>query len=85
MLKYHSYPTKFTADQYLQSRIDAAKRVLDYDRRSLAVDWEIGLSIMEFLVGKILDGLGVRKHGMLVMVHSRHQVHGQERSGINGS
>ena len=39
MLKYHSYPTKFTADQYLQSRIDAAKRVLDYDRRSLAVDW----------------------------------------------
>ena len=39
MLKYHSYPTKFTADQYLQSRIDAAKRVLDYGRRSLAVDW----------------------------------------------
>ena len=39
MLRYHSYPTKFTPDQYLQARIDAAKRVLDYRRRSLAVDW----------------------------------------------
>lgn len=39
MLKYYSYPTKFTSDQYLQARIDAAKRVLDYRNRSLAVDW----------------------------------------------
>ena len=39
MLKYYSYPTKATPDQYLQARIDAAKRVLDYRRRALAVDW----------------------------------------------
>ncbi len=39
MLKYHSYPTKYTSDQYLQARISAARRVLDYERRSLAVDW----------------------------------------------
>ena len=39
MLKYHSYPTKFNPNQYLQARIDAAKRVLDYRRRSLAVNW----------------------------------------------
>ena len=39
MLKYYSYPTKFTPDQYLQARIAAASRVLDYRNRSLAVDW----------------------------------------------
>ena len=38
VLRYYSYPTKFTPDQYLQARIDAAKRVLDYGNRSLAVD-----------------------------------------------
>ena len=39
LLKYYSHPTKFTPDQYLQARIDAAKRALDYRNRSLAVDW----------------------------------------------
>jgi len=39
VLKYYSYPTKYTPDQYLQARIDAAKRVLDMRNRSLAVDW----------------------------------------------
>ena len=38
VLGYYSYPTKFTPDQYLQARIDAAKRLLDYGNRSLAVD-----------------------------------------------
>jgi len=38
LLKYYSYPTKYTPDQYLQARIDAAKRALDYRNRSLAVD-----------------------------------------------
>jgi hypothetical protein len=38
VLKYYSQPTKYTPDQYLQARIDAAKRVLDYGNRYLAVD-----------------------------------------------
>ena len=36
MLKYYSNPTKYTADQYLQARIDAAKRVLDLRNRRMA-------------------------------------------------
>ncbi|MBB74171.1 MAG: hypothetical protein CMJ75_06620 [Planctomycetaceae bacterium] len=39
VLRYYSHPTKYTPDQYLQARIDAARRVLDYRNRSLAVDW----------------------------------------------
>ena len=39
VLGYYSHPTKYTPDQYLQARIDAAKRVLDYRNRSLAVAW----------------------------------------------
>jgi len=39
LLKYYSHPTRYTLEQYLQARIDAAKRVLDYRNRSLAVDW----------------------------------------------
>jgi hypothetical protein len=38
VLRYYSYPKKYTPDQYLQARIDAAKRALDYRNRSLAVD-----------------------------------------------
>ena len=37
MLEYYSNPTKYTPDQYLQARIDAAKRVLDMRNRRLAV------------------------------------------------
>ena len=29
LLKYHSYPVRFTPDQYLQARVDAARRSLD--------------------------------------------------------
>ena len=36
LLKYYSNPTKYTPDQYLQTRIDAAKRVLDMRNRRLA-------------------------------------------------
>jgi len=36
MLKYYSNPTKYTPDQYLQARIDAAKRVLNPRNRRLA-------------------------------------------------
>ena len=36
MLKYYSYPTKYTADQYLQARIHAAHRVLDIRNRRMA-------------------------------------------------
>ena len=39
VLRYYSHPTKYTPDQYLQARIDAAKRVLDYRNRPLAVAW----------------------------------------------
>ena len=38
VLKYYSNPVKYTPDQYLQARVDAAKRVLDYRNRSLAMD-----------------------------------------------
>ncbi len=36
MLKYYSNPTKFTPDQYLQARVDAAKRALDLRNRRMA-------------------------------------------------
>ena len=36
MLKYYSYPTKYTTDQYLQARINAAHRVLDIRNRRMA-------------------------------------------------
>ena len=36
MLRYYSHPTKYTADQYLQARIQAARRVLDMRNRRLA-------------------------------------------------
>jgi hypothetical protein len=36
MLKYYSHPTRYTADQYLQARIHAARRVLDMRNRRLA-------------------------------------------------
>ena len=38
VLNYYSHPTKYTPDQYLQARIEAAQRVLDYRNRSLAVE-----------------------------------------------
>ncbi len=37
LLKYYSNPTKYTPDQYLQARIDAAKRVLDKRNRRMAL------------------------------------------------
>ena len=36
MLKYYSNPTEYSPDQYLQARIDAAKRVLDLRNRRMA-------------------------------------------------
>ena len=36
MLKYYSNPTKYTSDQYLQARVDAAKRALDLRNRRMA-------------------------------------------------
>jgi hypothetical protein len=36
MLRYYSHPTKYTTDQYLQARIQAARRVLDMRNRRLA-------------------------------------------------
>jgi len=36
LLRYYTGPTKYTLDQYLQARIDAAKRVLDPRRLRLA-------------------------------------------------
>jgi len=52
MLKYYSNPTKYTPDQYLQARIDAAKRVLDMRNRRLAFPFTgrpgyTGMSAME--------------------------------------
>ncbi|NIP92718.1 MAG: hypothetical protein GWO24_04335, partial [Akkermansiaceae bacterium] len=38
MLRYYSHPTKYTPEQYLQARIEAAKRVLDERNRRLAAD-----------------------------------------------
>ena len=36
MLEYYSHPTRFTPDQYLLARIDAAKRVLNMRNRRMA-------------------------------------------------
>jgi len=38
LLSYYTHPTKYTADQYLQARIDAAKRVLDPRNIQLTAD-----------------------------------------------
>jgi len=38
LLRYYSNPTKYTADQYLQARIDAAKRAIDPRNSKLAAD-----------------------------------------------
>ncbi|MEE2642240.1 MAG: pectate lyase [Planctomycetota bacterium] len=38
MLKYHSQPTRYSPDQYLQARLDAARRALSERNRRLAGD-----------------------------------------------
>ncbi len=38
LLKYYTNPTKYTSDQYLQARVDAAKRALDERNVRLAAD-----------------------------------------------
>ena len=40
LLKYYSNPTEYTADQYLQARVDAAKRALDKRNVRLAANPE---------------------------------------------
>ncbi len=40
LLKYYTYPTKYTAGQLLQARIDAAKRALDKSNLELVADPE---------------------------------------------
>ena len=52
MLKYYSNPTKFTPDQYLQARLDAAKRVLDLRNRRMAYPFKntpgyTGMAVMK--------------------------------------
>ena len=38
LLKYHTNPTKYTADQYLQARVDAARRAIDERNVRLAAN-----------------------------------------------
>ena len=52
MLKYYSYPTKYSPDQYLQARVDAAKRVLDLRNRRMAYPFKnnpgyTGMAVMK--------------------------------------
>jgi len=52
MLKYYSNPTNYTVDQYLQARVDAAKRALDLRNRRMAYPFKsnpgyTGMAAME--------------------------------------
>ena len=40
LLKYYTDPTNYTPDQYLQARVDAAKRALDGRNAKLAANPE---------------------------------------------
>ncbi len=47
LLKYYTAPTKYTADQYLQARVDASKRALDQRNVRLAANHEKGIRAIE--------------------------------------
>jgi len=61
LLKYCSGPVKYTPDQYLQARVDAAKRVLDTRNVQRAADSENGISAIADPSG--LVGQKQRWHG----------------------
>jgi len=46
LLKYYTHPVKYTPDQYLQARVDAAKRALDERDVRLAAMREKGMNSM---------------------------------------
>jgi len=56
LLKYYTGPTKYTPDQYLQARVDAAKRALDERNVRLASMHERGIKsvkdVADLLAGK---------------------------------
>jgi len=60
LLRYYTGPTKYTPDQYLQARVDAAKRVLDPRNVRLA-SHERGIRSVEDC-GHLL-GLKIRWYG----------------------
>ena len=60
MLKYYSYPTKYTADQYLQARIHAAHRVLDIRNRRMAFPYTADPAILECPQQKTLVSLTLK-------------------------
>ena len=61
LLRYYTGPTKYTPDQYLQARVDAAKRALDPRNARLASMSEKGIKAVEDC-GYLL-GLKVRWYG----------------------
>ena len=75
LLKYYSNPTKYTSDQYLQARADAAKRALDERNVKLAADPEkkgiLALARPDHLIGQkgrwhggtLVDGKQITKWG----------------------
>ena len=58
MLKYYSNPTKFTPDQYLQARVDAAKRALDLRNRRMAYPFKANPGYTGMSVTKGFNFLG---------------------------
>ena len=61
MLKYYSNPVKYTPDQYLQARVDAARRALDARNVRRAADSDSGISACKD--AGALIGLKGRWHG----------------------
>ncbi len=47
LLKYYTNPTKYTPDQYLQARVDAARRALDARNVRLAAMRDVGMKSLE--------------------------------------